>query len=136
MRSIEITDFQPEGYKPLVDYDKWRVAVLRFCDDLRPENLRTMQKHNGSDEVFVLLRGEFTLFAGGSGDAPGEVEAVELEPMKIYNVKRGVWHTHTLSKDAAVLIVENRDTCDENSPKADLSEDQRQAVLAACGRFL
>ena len=34
MEGIEIVDFQPEGYKPLVDYESWRVAVLKFCDDL------------------------------------------------------------------------------------------------------
>lgn len=135
MQSIEITEFQPEGYKPLVDYDKWRVAVLRFCDDLRPENLLTMQKHNESDEVFVLISGEFTLFTGGFGEEPGEVEAVELEPMKLYNVKRGAWHTHTLSKDAAVVIVENRNTCDDNSPKKPLSPEQIRCLRAACARF-
>ena len=59
MEGIEIIDFQPEGYKPLVDYESWRVAVLKFCDDLLIENVKTMQKHLYTDEVFVLVQGRW-----------------------------------------------------------------------------
>lgn len=135
MQTIEITELHEEGYKPLVDYQAWRVAVLKYCDDLRPENLLTMQKHTLTDEVFVLLEGECTLFGGGYGDAPNEVEVVEMQPLKIYNVKKGVWHTHTLSKDAVVLIVENVETCDDNSPTENLTEEQVKELRAACARF-
>ena len=60
MEGIEIIDFQPEGYKPLVDYESWRVAVLKFCDDLLIENVKTMQKHLYTDEVFVLVPVSYT----------------------------------------------------------------------------
>jgi hypothetical protein len=51
-----------------------------------------------------------------------------MEPLKLYNVKRGVWHTHTLSEDATVLIVENVDTTDANSPSKMLSPEQRAEI--------
>jgi hypothetical protein len=53
-----------------------------------------------------------------------------MEPYKLYNVKRGAWHSHTFSIDAKVLIVENRDTVDANSPFAGLSRDQQARVVA------
>lgn len=74
MEGIEIIDFQPEGYKPLVDYESWRVAVLKFCDDLLIENVKTMQKHLYTDEVFVLVQGHCTLFLAGEGDKPGRLQ--------------------------------------------------------------
>ena len=80
MEGIEIIDFQPEGYKPLVDYESWRVAVLKFCDDLLIENVKTMQKHLYTDEVFVLVQGHCTLFLAGEGDKPGKITAVHMEP--------------------------------------------------------
>ncbi len=49
-----------------------------------------------------------------------------LEPGRVYNVKRAVWHTHTLSPDAKVLVVENRDTTFANSPFIPLSTKQRR----------
>ena len=38
-----------------------------------------------------------------------------MEAGKIYNVRRNTWHTVLLSREASVLIVENRDTGEANS---------------------
>ncbi|NMC98024.1 MAG: hypothetical protein GYA70_11170, partial [Deltaproteobacteria bacterium] len=45
------------------------------------------------------------------------------------NVKRGVWHSHTLDRDTSVLIVENRDTTVTNSPKIILNDDHRRKIV-------
>lgn len=122
---IDISSYKGEGYLPMIDYESWRVAILRYIDELEIQNLDNMQKHDETDEVFILLEGNCTLFVGGNGDQVGEIEAVAMEPLQLYNVKRGVWHTHTLDRKATVLIVENQDTCDANSPKQLLNEEQR-----------
>ncbi len=121
---IDITTYEGEGYKPMIDYESWRVAILKYCEELEVQNLKTMQKHDETDEVFVLLEGNCTLFVGGKGDAIHEVDGIAMEPLQLYNVKRGVWHTHTLDKLGRVLIVENKDTSDVNSPKVNLSMEQ------------
>ena len=84
--------------------------------------------------LFVLLKGSCTLFSAGNGDSIGNVTATKLEPLKMYNVKAGVWHTHTLTPDSSVLIVENRDTCDDNSPTAYMTEEQIQQ-LRECAKL-
>lgn len=122
--AIEITDFPTTDYAPLVDYEGWRVAVLSFCENTTPEKILTMQKHEETDEVFVLIRGNVTLITAGCGEKPGELSLIKLEPLKVYNVKKGFWHNHVLDEDGIVLIVENRDTCDDNSPILPLSEAQ------------
>ena len=128
-QDFEITGLPESGYHPLVDYESWRVAVLKYCSDVQLENLTNMQKHMQSDEVFVLLSGACTLYAAGEGESPAAIRKIPLEPCKLYNVKRGHWHTHALSCDGAVLIVENRDTCDDNSPIHQLSEQQRKELI-------
>jgi hypothetical protein len=55
-------------------------------------------------------------------------------PFKLYNVKRGVWHSHTFSADAKVLIVENRDTVDA-TPFVGLTEEQRKQIAELTNRF-
>jgi len=130
---IEIKEYTAPGYAPVIDYESWRVAVLNDCEELNVPNLKTMQRHLLSDEVFVLLKGSCTLFLGGSGDSVGKIRDVTLEPCKCYNVKAGVWHTHTLTPGSSVLIVENRDTCDSNSPTVKLSERQIEE-LRACAK--
>lgn len=80
-----------------------------------------MERHLETDEVFVLTRGEGTIIIGGNGAEPGNLAAQGMEIGKIYNVRKRVWHSVSLSPDAAVVIVENRDTVRENSEYAEIS---------------
>ena len=132
---LDIQSYAGEGYLPLIDYGAWRVAVLRYIADLEADRLDKMQRHGETDEVFVLLAGRFILFLGEGDEEIGAIHAVELEPLKLYNVKRGTWHTHTLDRDATVLIVENRDTVSANSPEKTLTADQRRQIIELTGKF-
>jgi ureidoglycolate hydrolase len=125
---IDIIKISQEGYTPLVDYQTWRVAVLKFCDDVRVDRLDSMQRHLETDEVFVLLEGSCVLISGGNGERPGEVECVSMVKNQLYNVKKGVWHTHALDEEGSVLIIENQDTCDKNSPTESLNREQIEAI--------
>lgn len=115
---LEILEYTGIGYQPVLACRDWRVAVLNYHEELLPENIDNFQKHMLTDEVFVLLRGSCILFLA-EDESLKEIRAVKMEPCKIYNVKQGTYHTHTLSEDAMVLIVEAEDTCDDNSPKAE-----------------
>ena len=126
---LEVGDHTAEGYRPVVDFDAWRVAVLNYSPGLRPENVTSMQRHNETDEVFVLLRGRCILFLGQGDDVVTQVFAEDMAPLKIYNVKKGAWHTHTLSRDAMVLVVENRDTTYDNSPFCQLTKAQQEEIV-------
>jgi len=55
--------------------------------------------------------------------------AEDLQPHRVYNVRQGVWHTHTLSPDAKVLVVENQDTTWDNSPFTPLAEAQMGEIV-------
>ena len=126
---LEVREYCKEGYSPVVDYCAWRVAVLNYSDQLLPQNLKAMQRHNETDEVFILLRGRCILFIGDGDQEVTGLFAVNMEPFKLYNVKKSTWHTHTLDKDAMVLIVENRDTTFDNSPFCSLSDMQQQMII-------
>jgi len=126
---LELRDHTTEGYKPVVDFDAWRVAVLNYSPSLRAENITTMQRHNETDEVFVLLRGRCILFLGQGDAGVTQVFAEDMEPLKIYNVKKAAWHTHTLSEDGMVLVVENRDTTYDNSPFCKLTKAQQKEIV-------
>ena len=127
---LEIHGHNGPSYQPLVDFEAWRVAILNFSPDLLPQNLTRMQRHNETDEVFVLLAGCCILFVGDGVETVTRLHAVELAPGQVYNVRRAVWHTHTLSIDAKVLVVENRDTTYDNSPFTPLSTQQHQELQA------
>ena len=133
---LEVCDYVKEGYSPVVDYAEWRVAVLNFSNDLLPENITAMQRHDETDEVFVLLRGRCILFIGEGDKKVTYIFAENMQPFKIYNVKKSVWHTHTLSRDAKVLIVENRNTTFDNSPFSSLTVSHKAKIAELTSEFL
>lgn len=132
---LEVREHTGPGYRPLVDFAAWRVAILNFADDLRVEKITRMQRHNETDEVFVLLKGRCLLFVGEGEAMVTAIHAQDLEPHQLYNVKRAVWHHHTLSEDAMVLVVENRDTTYDNSPFCALTGPQQAEIRELTGRL-
>lgn len=126
---IEISAYGEAGYKPIVDFGTWRVAMLNYIDDLQPERIDNMQRHDQTDEVFVLLSGHCILFAGDGQAEVGKIQAVNMQPLRAYNVKHGVWHSHTLNGEGSVLIVENLDTIDDNSPTRMLTPTEREQII-------
>ncbi len=132
---VEVYDHEGEGFKALVEYGDWRVALLHYLDDLQPEQITKMERHTATDEVFVLIHGKGVLLVGGIGANVDGIYPQVMEPSKIYNVKRNVWHTILLSRDASVLLVENRDTGRLNSEYTCLSLEQRHSILEHAHHF-
>jgi ureidoglycolate hydrolase len=126
---IEVRDFSGAGYEPLIDYASWRVALMRYSDPYHPEKIDRVERHVDTDEVFVLLAGQVTLLVGDGETCAERLVPQDMEPLKLYNVKSNVWHTILFSRDAAVLIVENRDTGSHNTQFAALTPEQRALLL-------
>jgi hypothetical protein len=126
---LDIKEYTDVGYLPLIAYGAWRVAILNYIDELLPENIGKMQRHDNTDEIFVLLKGRCILFIGTGTDRVEEIYVEDMQPLKLYNMKRGTWHTHTLDQEAMVLIIENDDTGPDNSPEVDLDTGQRARLI-------
>ena len=109
MTGLEIYDYTGDGYKKAMAYGAWRVAYLNYAPRFDKDYMEKIERHNKSDEVFVLLEGTATLLIGE------EMEEVEMEKFKLYNVTHGTYHNIDVSKDAKVLVIENEDTCADNS---------------------
>jgi ureidoglycolate hydrolase len=126
---LEIREFTGLGYKPLIDFGAWRVAILRYIDELIPAQIERMERHNETDEVFVLLEGQAVLFLGEGDERIEKLHPQVMEPKKMYNVKRAVWHCAVLSRDASILLVENCDTGTANSDYVALTAEQRLLIV-------
>jgi hypothetical protein len=126
---LEIREFTGLGYKPLIDFGAWRVAILRYIDELIPSEITRLERHNETDEVFVLLEGQAVLFLGEGGDTVSVLHPLVMEPKKMYNVKRGAWHCAVLSRDASILLVENCDTGTANTDYWAMPAEMRQLLV-------
>jgi len=126
---LEIQEYNGPGYQPLIDFDSWRVAILRWEEASLPENITSMERHTQTDEVFVLLVGRAMLVLGGNSNSVDSLHPQILEPANLYNVKQGVWHSVLLSRDASILIVENRDTGVKNTEYYQLTKTSREEIM-------
>lgn len=126
---LEIREVTGPGYQPVIDFETWRVAILNYLDEIDPERITFMERHNETDEVFVLVKGQGILFLGEGEMGVEKIHPQVMQPGKIYNVKKSVWHTVVLSRDGSVLIVENRDTSQENSDYSKLNPKLRSSLI-------
>jgi len=131
---LEIWEYSGEGFKPLVSFGDWRVAILNFLDGVLPENNTRMERHMETDEIFVLTRGKGVLLIGGNGAGLDGVDPQEMKIGTLYNVRRGTWHTILLSRDASVLLVEQADTGEHNSEFAALTPAFHRQLLEIAAR--
>jgi mannose-6-phosphate isomerase-like protein (cupin superfamily) len=123
---LEIHQWEGEGYRPFVSYSNWVVALMNWEPRFDLNVQRTVERHNETDEVFVLTHGRSILFI----DTDAEIQAVDMQPGVIYNVTRGTWHNVIGTKDASWLIVESRNTSEENSDYRQLSAKEIETLKA------
>lgn len=132
---LETHEYQGQGYQPLINSTTWRVALLNFTPNLLPNQIAEFQRHNETDEVFVLLQGRCILFLGQGDSTVTRIFAQDMIPLTLYNIKKGIWHSHALSPDAKLLVVENADTSPLNSPHLQLSLEQLEEIAELARRL-
>lgn len=132
MKYYDIYEFNGIGYEKLFHHRDWRVAVLNYIEELEIEELKYMEAHHLTDEVFVLLEGSCHLFfAEVDKDEIKSISALELKKHKVYKIPAGIYHTHTLSHDAKLLIIEEENTSDDNSPRIYLNDQAKNMIKQA-----
>ena len=109
MKGLDILEHDGTEYRRLVNNARWTLASLNWAPRFDEKNLIEMERHNLTDEVFVLLKGKATLLVGE------QACRVEMVPLKYYNIRAGIWHHIIVSEDARVLVAENADTSKDNT---------------------
>lgn len=108
-QKIEIYDYFGPDYKTVMSFEGWRVAYLNYGEKFNDETIVRIERHNETDEVFLLLEGEATLIIGEN------MEKIPMQLHKVYNVPKGVWHHVMPCKNSRILIVENENTGIDNT---------------------
>jgi hypothetical protein len=133
---VEIKGFDGQGYQPLVTFGTWRVAALRYLDEISPDRINSMERHTGTDEVFLLVHGIGMLVLGGNKPVIEAIETIVMKNSEVYNIKKDSWHNIILSEDAHVIIIENDDTGEENTEHCQLTPDLQQSLQQKANSFL
>ncbi len=109
---IEVFESTDGGFSTKIIHKGWKAAFITYSAQY--DALTEMKRHLESDEAFVLLRGQATIYT-----FDGAKTETHLAPCKVYNVRQGTWHHVQVSRDALLFVVENSDTSKENTERMD-----------------
>lgn len=121
---IETYKIEDEGYHPFLIREGWQVAQLNYQAEQHIDNIKRLDVHLKTDEVFILTKGASVLIAAKiENDIP--IFNVELmEQHKVYNIPQDMWHNIAMEKGSEVIIIEKANTHVSDFEFFPLSEDK------------
>ena len=121
---LKVERFDGEGLKRAVESGSWFVGIKNWKPANDAAQFDFMERHLETDEVFVLLDGACTLLIATAADGRcADIRCVSMEPHAVYCIPKGVWHNTVTSRDAKLILAENRNTSNENSEMHTLSAE-------------
>ena len=117
-----------DGFCPLLIRPGWQVSQLNDRADLHADTVSQVERHDASDEVFFLVKGDATLVVGGAGDEAMTLDTLRMAPGVTYNIPCGVWHTIVTSPGMQVMIVERDNTHVGDVVQRALTDGERAAL--------
>ncbi|MCX7027453.1 MAG: cupin [Spirochaetes bacterium] len=123
---IQCWEYGAEGLKRVYENSKWMVGVKHWKPANDISNIDCLERHNETDELFVLLAGSCVLLSATEKSSGGlDIQATRMVPQKVYNIPRTLWHNTVTSKDTKLILVEDSATGSSNSDVVQLDEAQR-----------
>lgn len=130
MQNILSYEYIGEGLTRVFENSKWMVGIKNWKPANDIANINNLERHNKTDELFILLAGSCTLLYANEVNGELKIEAVKMEPMKVYNIPQSLWHNTVTMKDTKMILVEDSSTGSDNSDVMDLTAAQIAQVKA------
>jgi hypothetical protein len=126
---VEIGESFEQKFKPVITLEGWSVAMLRHSKATDCNFFYQVERHNQTNEVFILTKGIAKLIVCENGDKPGPVYIIKMKLNVAYNIPPSVWHHVILSADAHIIIFEKSDTTRENSNYHELDPETLHLII-------
>ena len=121
---IEVKDFSGEGMSRVYENQKWMVGIKNWKPANDISGIDCLERHNETDELFVLLSGRCTLIYANKNGQNLNIQAVKMEPFKVYNIPATLWHNTVTARDTKLVLIEDSSTGSHNSDVLSLNEEQ------------
>ncbi len=116
--------FEGEGLTRVFENEKWMVGIKNWKPMNDISNINSLERHNETDELFILLQGRCTLLYANETAEGLDIRAVEMEPLKVYNIPRTLWHNTVTRRDTKLALIEDSSTGSANSDELKLTGAQ------------
>lgn len=123
---MKILEYQygGEALKRVYENAQWTVGIKNWKPSNDREQIGNLERHNVTDELFILLDGSCTLVYVIEEGNSLDLRTIEMKPYTVYQIPPSLWHNTIMTQDAKLLLVENSDTSMENSDLRDLTEEE------------
>ena len=129
VKRIESLHYGGEGFRPLLVRPGWQVAQLNDRADLHADTVGKVERHDATDEVFLLVKGAATLIAAEESSGGGlAFECVAMAQGVTYTISKGLWHTIVTTPGMQVMIVERDGTDGSDVIRRELTAGEREAL--------
>jgi ureidoglycolate hydrolase len=127
---VEVGASFAQAYAPVLDFDGWRIAMLRHFSVVSPSTFHRVERHRNTNEVFILTAGSADLILCEGNERPEAPRVILMTRNVAYNVRKSVWHHVVLSPEAHMVLFERSDTGPETTDYANLTPADLAAVRA------
>ena len=121
-------EFTGEGMHRVFENEKWTVGIKNWKPANDVTGIDCLERHNKTDELFVLVEGACTLVYANETENGLEFKAVKMEKDKVYNIPATLWHNTITQKDTKMILIEDSNTSMENSDILNLDAAQIEKV--------
>ena len=130
---IGVKEFSGEGMSRVYENQKWMVGIKNWKPANDISGIDCLERHNETDELFVLLAGQCTLIYANEIGQNIDIQAVKMEPFKVYNIPAGLWHNTVTCKDTKMALIEDSSTGNHNSNALFLNGDHIALIKKLVG---
>jgi ureidoglycolate hydrolase len=128
-------EYGAEGLKRVYENSKWMVGIKNWKPANDIANIDCLERHNETDELFILLAGSCVLLSANEKAGGGlELAATKMKPERVYSIPRTLWHNTVTSKDVKLILVEDSSTGAKNSDVVQLDAGQIAAAKQLAAR--
>ncbi len=129
-------EFESEGLNRVFENEKWMVGIKNWKPANDVAGIDCIERHNETDELFVLLAGKCVLIYANEENGNLVFGAVDMQPNKVYNIPRSLWHNTITTKQTKLILVEDSSTGMSNSDVLALTPEQITTVTGLAKQYL
>lgn len=132
----EIFTHSEEGIQCVYDNKKWVVCIKNWKPNNDITQIQRLEVHHQTDEQFILVEGKAALLAAKRTEQGFDIDVIEMERGKVYNVPQGTWFNTITQRDTKLVYVQDAGCSADNSEYLEMSESELTQVRDRAKAFL
>lgn len=124
------------GIECVYKNDEWLVCIKNWKPDNDIDGIHRLEVHLETDEQFILVNGKAILLVADRKEDKFDIDLIEMEIGKVYNVPKDTWFYTIVQKDSKLAYVQHANTTEANSKYCEMSESELASVKERARKIL